>query len=152
LSQSSIVTEESLAVGKMGFFGASLVAAIPAGFMVYLVVMAFISDGSPEGLLMIMVGMAGLMGLVVALIIPGYILLFVSKSGEIAPPKPKTKKQKKQQGEAAENDDADAEDEFESAEMDADEFDDTQFDDEFEETAIAEGDDEWDDFEDSENK
>jgi hypothetical protein len=132
-------------VGKMGFFGASLVAAIPAAFMVYLVVMAFMSDSSPSGILMIMVGGTGLLGLIVALIIPGYILMFVSKTGEIAPRKPKEKKAKKskKKGKA---DDAE-EDELESAEMAGDEFDDTTFDDAFDETVGSEGDD-WDDFED----
>lgn len=129
-------------MGKLGFFGTSLVAAVPAAFMVYLVVMAFMSDSSPSGLLMIMVGGAGLMGLIVALIIPGYILMFVSKSGVIAPPKPKEKK-----GKAKDEEDQAEEDDFESAESDFDEFGETSFDDEFDETAMPTGDDEWDDFE-----
>lgn len=132
-------------MGKLGFFGTSLVAAVPAAFMVYLVVMAFMSDSSPSGILMIMVGGAGLMGLIVALIIPGYILMFVSKSGVIAPPKPKEKKAKK--GKAKDEEDQADEDDFESAESDFDEFGDASFDDEFDETAMPTGDDEWDDFE-----
>jgi hypothetical protein len=134
-------------VSKLGFFGTSLVAAVPAAFMVYLVVMAFMSDSSPSGLLMIMVGGAGLMGLIVALVIPGYILMFVSKSGVIAPPKPKEKKAKKSKKKGQEDDAEEEADEFESEESDFDEFGETNFDDEFDETAVSDGGDDWDDFE-----
>jgi len=82
-------------VSKIGLFLTSLVAAIPGGFMVYLMVMAFLNhSGGPSIWTKALAGMllciGGLLG-----VLPVGILLFAGPKTEKLPKEPKEKPGKK---------------------------------------------------------
>ena len=93
-------------VSKTNLALSSLIAAIPGGFLAYLLVMAFLHHiGDMPMMLQVLVGLA-LVGCVVATLSPVGILVFVGGDGATKPKKEK-KAKKGKKSEAVEEEDDD---------------------------------------------
>ena len=127
-------------VSKTNLALSSLIAAIPGGFLAYLLVMAFLHHiGDMPMMLKVLVGLA-LIGCVVATLSPVGILVFVGGDGATKPKK--AKESKKKSKDLEEDDDDMIVDEDDDLLLDeGDDFADDDDDLGFDDAAVGEGDD-----------
>ena len=114
---------------KTNLFLVTLVPALPAALLLFLLIGAFIGESTPSGMLQIVCGLGALSALAVALL-PVAAFFFGTAAAPKAPKK--AKKEKEAAAEEAEEEEAEeaSEDEFGESNAAADDWDGVEFEDE----------------------